>query len=168
MINGTGHVQYGNNIKGTITPAGTTNLTDTSLYLKGSQRPYCMNAGYNWPAIGMPQPYNTGSIQAKERFSVSQFAPCYCVTVSPTGIKESNKETSAIIYPNPAGNRLYVNSEEEIMELAIYTVDGKLIKKQICNSVNPEADISALAGGVYLVLVKTQYSSVTYRLVKTN
>src|SRR5205085_4353518 len=49
---GAGHFEYGNNVRGVITPTGTTNLPDTSYYL--SSQPSFWNIASPFPSIGEP------------------------------------------------------------------------------------------------------------------
>ena len=44
-IVGNGNLEYGNMVKNVLTPSGTNNLPQTSLYYTGIQRPLCFNNG---------------------------------------------------------------------------------------------------------------------------
>jgi|GEM_PF-361000 len=70
-LTGTGHFQFGNNIKGTITPGGTNNLPDSSYYLQ--DKPDFWSVNYLWPSIGIPNTLNSGTVQAKMRYSNSHY-----------------------------------------------------------------------------------------------
>jgi len=72
---GNNHFEYGNNIRETIYPIGTSPLNDTSYYY--SAIPDFFPSGYSYPPIGIPNIINTGSIPAKDRFfSGSQITEC--------------------------------------------------------------------------------------------
>lgn len=70
-ITGSGHFQYGNNVKGTIIPSGTTTLDDESYYY--TSKPPFWNVTMNWPTIGIPNTINTGTIQAKLRYQNAHY-----------------------------------------------------------------------------------------------
>jgi len=65
-ITGTGHIQHGNNIDGTIRPPGTGTLTDTSYYLAGE--PGFWDVSNSWPSLGIPNVLGAGTIPAKSRW----------------------------------------------------------------------------------------------------
>jgi hypothetical protein len=65
-ITGTGHIQHGNNIDGTITPGGTGTLNDTSYYLY--EEPVFWSVTDSWPSIGIPNSLASGTIPAKKRW----------------------------------------------------------------------------------------------------
>lgn len=63
-LQGVDHFEYGNSDNGTITPAGTINLTDTSYYYNDTPD---FLVG-NLPLMGPPTTFNTNSIPARDRF----------------------------------------------------------------------------------------------------
>jgi hypothetical protein len=65
---GTGHFEFGNNVKGTIMPAGTSPLTDTSYYITAPPAFWDCSP---WPTIGIPNTIDIGSIPAKKRFDAN-------------------------------------------------------------------------------------------------
>jgi hypothetical protein len=57
------------------------------------------------------------------------------------------------IYPNPASNIVYIQTENEnIPELKLYSLDGKLLQQLL----NTEIDLSNYAEGVYLLSIDGQ------------
>ena len=62
---GNGHFTFGNNIKGTIMPNGTSPLNDTSYYKKNV--PGFFNSYSVYPSIGIPNTISSGTIPAKQR-----------------------------------------------------------------------------------------------------
>ncbi len=73
-INGSGHIQYGNNQNGIIIPAGTTTLNENSYYLDTG--PVYWSVSQTWPDIGIPNTLNTGTIPAKERYNAGKYTDC--------------------------------------------------------------------------------------------
>lgn len=66
----------------------------------------------------------------------------------------SNNPTDRItIFPNPAENVITIKSNEQIINIKIYSIEGNLLKE--CASKN-KIDISFLAKGSYLIEIKTK------------
>ncbi len=65
---------YNNNIKGSITPAGTTSLSDDSYYL--SSAPDFWDISDAWPSIGGDNAFNTGNIPAKANYDAGIHTTC--------------------------------------------------------------------------------------------
>ena len=69
FLNGIGNFEYGNNVRGTIYPPGTTTLADSSYYYPSE--PYFWLSATPWPSIGTPNPFNTRTIPAKARYDAA-------------------------------------------------------------------------------------------------
>lgn len=96
LIYGVNHFHYGNNLKGTIQPAGTGSLPDISYYYP--QTPDFWNIPASYPPIGPPNTINSKTNPAKARYaSGTNLALCTdryftitatsegCGTINPTG-----------------------------------------------------------------------------------
>jgi len=88
-LQGTGHFEYGNNIKGTTTPAGTDNLMDSSYYYP--TRPDFVYTN-SFAKIGLPYPINTGTIPAKERWDFSEIIRNECDMPSTVQFSAQNQQ----------------------------------------------------------------------------
>jgi hypothetical protein len=73
-ITGTGHIEHGNNIDGTIEPPGTDTLTDTSYYL--TAEPQFWNIDDTWPSLGIPNLLGAGTNPARERYLDQDYTVC--------------------------------------------------------------------------------------------
>jgi len=78
---------------------------------------------------------------------------CNSTVVAPTGIFEANAKTNIRVYPNPAGNYITVNYDENIKmgQIIIYNSVGK-----ICLSVGVESEkinIQNLPDGIYHLML---------------
>jgi len=71
--------------------------------------------------------------------------------VAPNGLDEMYKNGNFSIYPNPAENILYVQSENGNASFTIYDVTGKVNLSQNSSSTNSSLDISSLSSGVYFI-----------------
>ncbi len=78
---------------------------------------------------------------------------------------DENNISEVNVYPNPASDKLYVETESEVDEVEIYDVYGR--QQPIVNSQQPTAiDVSGLNSGVYFIRIKTEGGDVVRRFVK--
>ena len=98
---GMGHFEFGNNIKGTLTPAGTSPLPDSTVFLL--HRPSYWTAS-DFPSIGIPNTIATGSNPARDRY-FGGGAKTACSEEIITHLPELNELTFEL-YPNPTSNEV--------------------------------------------------------------
>jgi len=139
LMAGTGQFEYANNVKGTITPVGTSPLNDSTYYL--ASKPAFWDST-NWVTIGIPNTINTGSIPAHERFLDSLLLTVCALTIDsvPTDTIPDTTTTvlnlemeQIVIYPNPAEEKVFIqiNSSNKEVEILLTDLTGKLlIRKQ--------------------------------------
>jgi hypothetical protein len=165
VIYGNGHLQFGNKVQGNLTPNAAGNLSENSLYYNGNQRPLCFaNGAYNWPVIGIPDPYNAGSNPAKDRAVQSIWASCNCVNI-PTGFHPEHNSSGISIYPNPASEKFSIDSKHPVREICIYSASGKLLSQERGRNIS-SSKISNLESGIYMVIARTDHSSACFRLIR--
>jgi hypothetical protein len=83
-----------------------------------------------------------------------------------TAISESNSNEISIS-PNPAGNRLYIKSQQPVDEYEIMDLSGRsLVKEKSC--INKQVDISSLKNGFYFMKLKCANAVTTVRFLKEN
>lgn len=69
-------------------------------------------------------------------------------------IATGDAKGSVNIYPNPVQDVLHVNlGSQQVSEIGIYSMSGKLVKSQKANAGTTSFDVSALAPGIYFVKV---------------
>ena len=72
------------------------------------------------------------------------------------------------IYPNPANDKVFIETEVEIEEVVVYTITGVIVGQQ--TTVNGQQtlsiNVSDLSKGVYFVNVKTSTGSVVKKIIK--
>jgi hypothetical protein len=95
---------------------------------------------------------NWTNIDASAAFSTN------CATVGISEISDAAIE----IYPNPASTQLTVNTEGQIEYVAIYDLFGALVQQEK----TPSFSVANLAGGVYIIQVKTSRGVTHSRFVK--
>lgn len=67
-----------------------------------------------------------------------------------TGVEQPFVEHRIIIYPNPASEKIYINSKKDLLQVNIYDYKGEIIPI----SKNPVIDIHHLLKGVYFLEVQ--------------
>ncbi len=144
LINGTGHFQYGNNVKGTIYASGTATLSDTSYYYK--TRPDFLQTLTTWPSVGIPNLINSGAIPAKNRYQASNYT--VCDGILPTDITTITNEKQLQVFPNPSNGILYINVQGPI-DIAIYNSMGCIVAKYPAIKDSSPVDLSGFPKGIY-------------------
>lgn len=84
------------------------------------------------------------------------------INIKTLGNKDFDKNTASL-YPNPASDVVYINSEEE-SAVVIYDIAGKIIKT-FPKANHKEITVSDLNSGIYLFEVTTQNKKSTTRIL---
>ncbi|MBS1585714.1 MAG: hypothetical protein JSS82_09225 [Bacteroidetes bacterium] len=108
-LSGSGHYQFGNNVHGNITPAGTEALADNSLFLNAP--PGYWTAALAFPPVGTPYPYNSADNPARIRFANNDLTDC---SLNPHFLPYKIKNVAASydikVYPDPFTDELHINA----------------------------------------------------------
>lgn len=159
-IAGSDQFTYGNNNKGTVSPAGTENVTDTSYYYIG--KPHFL-PDYQWGKIGLPNVMNSGSIPALERFVMQQYFAGVCGYEDlHTGLIDP-PTIGWNLYPNPATDLMIIESADKILRIEIMHLNGQVLYQ---SNLNMPIDISWLKHGIYFVKVYGEQGSFVKKLIK--
>ncbi|MBP6658250.1 MAG: T9SS type A sorting domain-containing protein [Bacteroidia bacterium] len=166
---GSGHFEFANNIRGTITPSGTIPLPDTSYYLDSIPDFWTSSI---FPTIGDPSPIGSGSIPAKDRFNSGAYlAPC--VENVNTAIANYFNSQLFHIYPNPFDSEISIFSEinkNDRIEISITDISGKTVfeKENIFKLSDRPFQISTkdLAPGIYIVRILNNNSWFSQKIIK--
>ena len=72
------------------------------------------------------------------------------------------------IYPNPANDKVYIETEAEIEEIVVYDVYGRIqnLRNSETQQLSNSVDVADLNSGIYFVKVKTENGNVVKRIVK--
>ena len=115
-----------------------------------------------------------GKAQIKLRQTVSHqtYGEKFCETEFTVNVKEKPavgvEDTSndiISIYPNPATNYIYVNTEVNA-QIDIFNIDGQLVKSINISSSKEPINIQDLTAGNYLVRITTEKEVLSSRLIK--
>ena len=91
----------------------------------------------------------------------------FTVTVtSSTGINATDN-LSVKVYPNPTNGQIFIQSySEETLQVAVYSVSGKIVHQQSEYSSEESIDISNYPDGVYIIRVHNNEEVVTRKILK--
>jgi hypothetical protein len=162
---GSGHFEYGNMVRGTLTPAGTSVLPDSSFYLNAV--PVWWN-GSSWPGIGVPYATGSGSNPAYDRYAAG--GPLtVCERAITTGLPES-QFPEVQLFPNPAGNALNIRwrggATDDQAIIRIFDAQGhRVLETQRSAAYDERISVQELPAGCYLVKILNKGKILTQRLV---
>lgn len=80
-----------------------------------------------------------------------------------------NSINSITVYPNPSSGIVHINTLNNVdaLSLSVYSLEGKLIKKQVLNKQQNTIDISTLESGMYFINLKSDKATKTIKIIKT-
>lgn len=143
-LTGNNHFEYGNRVKGTVTPANTNNVSINSYYL--NQAPGWWT-GNTWPTIGLPNAITTAGNPAATRYATNVFTET-CIPLAP----KFGNAYRVIVFPNPSNGNFTINAPY-IQQIAVVDAMGKPCNfTWLQNQLHLEAD-----NGVYFITVWHKY-----------
>ena len=165
VLAGTAHFEYGNNIRGTITPVGTTVLPDTSYYLNN---PPPFWTAFPFPSIGMPNVFNTGSIPARDRY-LSGVNLTVCEESIFNSINTFD-ENPHLIYPNPSAGKVTINglTGRDNVLIGIKDLSGMTVLNKTLSILKGEVTLefpAAFTNGIYVLSVTCGKSTFASKIV---
>jgi hypothetical protein len=80
------------------------------------------------------------------------------------GVK--NNEVDVRIYPNPAVDKLTINSQENIEQIELINLQGKVVFTELVNAMNHTFDLSQFEKGSYILVLRTSAGISSKPLVK--
>lgn len=158
-LNGTGHYEFANNVKGDILPQVVDSLDTPSLYLNTPIESY-LNIDA-WPPIGFPRNLETFKIEAEKRYISSAHTACGQIMTLAKEIEDKVLEVP-ILYPNPVGDFLFFDDLEGLSKVEVYNMIGN---KLIDSHASKKLDISNLNPGTYLILTYGELNVVNSALI---
>ncbi len=161
-IQGTGHFVYGNNNKGTIAPAGTNLLSDTSYYF--TQQPNEIPDLF-WTKIGTPNALNSGIIPATYFYNNNQLFANSCGYGTDLLANELGAD-ELMVYPNPANDYFIIeglHNNQNLVELI--DLCGKTISVWVNIDNQDFLQLNGISPGTYYIKISVDNKSKTYKLV---
>ncbi len=175
VITGTGHIQHGNNIRGTVTPSGTSTVNDNSYYL--NYQPWFWSDGLSgtWPSLGYPNAGNSGTIPAKNRYLYTPQSLTTCVEEIVTTVDENlSSEKNIIAFPNPFSDELsisFFSENSEMIFVSLKDITGKMIFEKTVASRKGKNQIhifenNKLSNGIYFLQLQNTEEIMNLKIVK--
>lgn len=88
------------------------------------------------------------------------------LTTTPTSVNDLSNTNDIKIYPNPSSNILQIESSDNIENIKIYDISGRLVIQQ--KTVSDEVDISKLSIGSYIIQIQTKRGIAIRKIQKVN
>ena len=71
------------------------------------------------------------------------------------------------IYPNPANDKLFITTEMNVEEIAIYDIYGRTMRQQVNETTSQQVvDVENLKSGIYFINIKTDNGNIVKRFIK--
>jgi hypothetical protein len=84
------------------------------------------------------------------------------IDIATIGIEQVKEKVKIDVYPNPAIDKLYIETkEEDVKEIKLYDVLGK----EQLSTTKKEIDISSLSNGVYFITVRANESFFSKKII---
>lgn len=105
--------------------------------------------------------------QKLHRFNLAPYLQGYLDRLPVLGTPEQDLQTGIRIYPNPAGDILYIDCDVSLIGTGYYFIDmtGKMPLQGVLRNVHNELDISSIADGLYSIRVGEK-GTYAFKLVK--
>jgi len=124
ILAGGDHIESGNSLRGTITPAGTSSVVQSYALDTVPQwyRPT------NWPPIGPPAAINSRMTEVQSR--VGNGLPTLCREARLNQLAGTpNAVAGWDLYPNPAHGPVYLrNRRAEPLQVSVFAADGRMLR----------------------------------------
>ena len=149
-IQGSGHFIHGNNNKGTIHPAGTEILIDSS-YAYNTKPDFIPTS--QWVGIGTPNVMEATSIPAYDRYNSGSLFSNACGN-STIGVEEKfGTEEKVVIFPNPVQSEMVIESARFIGDLRVINSIGQEVYYQEGVGFSNLINTAEWKNGVYLIFI---------------
>ncbi len=114
------------------------------------------------------------SYTANGQYTITLIASNACFTdtintiinILDVGLKENAFDNSVLVWPNPSTGKIKIdNATNELMEVTIYSLEGRLVYSKNNVSKNEELNITKLNKGLYEIKIKAGEKTVNRKLV---
>ena len=83
-------------------------------------------------------------------------------------IDEYSQNTNVNVYPNPANDKIYIESQTHILTIEIYDIYGRVqnLRNSETQELRSSIDISNLKSGIYFIKINTDEGNIVKRIIK--
>ena len=85
------------------------------------------------------------------------------ITASTTLGTDDFKKLELGIYPNPATDILNIKTQDELRNVTIYDISGKILNTRVSNN---QVDVSAFVKGIYIINITTENANYVQKFIK--
>ena len=166
-LEGEGHFEFGNNVKGNIIPENTSAPGSSSLYLTTAPD-FFQEMEMGFSSIGLPNGLNAGSIPALEHFTEGDLARCEVKEVDIVNtVANSNPVGNWQVFPNPATKFIWIKEPESVtsdLSISIANLTGQMVLSEK-TSLGAMVDLSSLQPGVYFLILENGVDKVSKKII---
>ena len=155
-------INYTVTVSASITEGGT--VTGGGTYAYGSTVTVVVTPNTNYIFGSWTENGNVVSQEASYSFVVTGNRQLVAVLNDVTGVEESREMLS--LYPNPANDKLFVESSQPIERCEVYSITGALLKRLDGEATRMELSVKSLPAGLYLLKLNTGNQVLTRRFIK--
>ncbi|MFH0893481.1 MAG: T9SS type A sorting domain-containing protein [Bacteroidota bacterium] len=85
-----------------------------------------------------------------------------------TAINDNVENFSIEVYPNPAGDLIYINTSVQLLnpEITIFNQLGQVVLQQPFSLSDPQINISNLTKGIYILQLTSENKTARYKIIK--
>lgn len=87
---------------------------------------------------------------------------CEFTIVDPAGVEDVAANANVTVYPNPATDHLFIETEANLISASLFSADGRLVKKVNANDI----DLTDCNAGYYIVSIETENGVVNKQIIK--
>jgi hypothetical protein len=100
-------------------------------------------------------------------YDEGESAPTNIQEILLTGMEDLSASASVIVFPNPAGQFVYIDAGEAISSVSLYNYDGQELNSNLTiNGHSAMADLSGMKDGIYFLLIRTKDQSIYRQVIK--
>lgn len=149
LLTGLGFFESGNNVKGTIMPAGSSTPAENSLYRNAPPGYWPAHVAY--PSIGTPHAYNQGTHSAKQRYATGQKTDCRRNPVY-VNIGDIENHSTITISPNPFTESIRINTGDiNCTQYSLYNITGRVVLSGKLRGSHTIINTFSLPEGLYIL-----------------
>ena len=102
---------------------------------------------------------------ASSKFVIAENPEFECIITigEDAGVEGTVADNSIKVYPNPATDRVVVETEAEVISVSVYALDGQLVQKV---GSQKELNVSDIPAGHYIVSVQTKQGIINQQIIK--
>ncbi len=87
---------------------------------------------------------------------------CEFTIADPAGVEDVIADADVTVYPNPATNNVFIETEANLISASLFSADGRLVQQVNANDI----DLTDCNAGYYIVSIETENGIVNKQIIK--